>query len=306
MATPHQAELGFGASGAWAMRWFSPRRAETIIAEALSLGIRHFDTAGFYARGQAEPRLARALALGRERVGLQRDDLVISTKVGKKIGKGRRLIRDYGAEAVEREVLASCRALGVEAIDIVYVHGPNKHELSSALSGLLPLKDKGLVKAIGICTDGEGLFEAATQPNVDVVMGRYNLLNKTHGPAFASAKEHGKTTIAISPLGQALWRKRFFVPTRPSEAWYLARALMRGDGALRAARRAQFLHDTPGWRPAELMVAYLASDPLVDTLITTTTRPENLAEVAGAMKRPLPDDLRAALGAQAADTAPPP
>ena len=53
---PGSLRLGFGCAGAWAKPWFSTRKARAVLFTALENGVRHVDTAGFYADGEGESR----------------------------------------------------------------------------------------------------------------------------------------------------------------------------------------------------------------------------------------------------------
>lgn len=283
--------LGFGASGAWALSLYPEEKAQRVIDEAISLGIRHFDTAGFYNQGRAEERLGSVL-----KRHLKDDDrrptLTISTKIGKTIDDRGRLRRDFRRPTILSAIDQSCSRLGVETLDIVYLHGPDKHEILSSLPPLLALKEKGRIGAIGICSDAEPLRAAANLPEVDVLMGRFNLFDQRNAKTFAQAKANGKRTVAIAPLAQALWRRSLFTPRGIPDLWYTARAAMRNRQEWINAQRARWLHRIEGWTAAELAISFVASSPDIDVMITTTTRPAHLRETAAARLRPLPEIVR--------------
>lgn len=283
--------LGFGASGAWALSLYPEQKAQQIIDEAISLGIRHFDTAGFYNQGRAEERLGSTLKRYVNDDDI-RPTLTISTKIGKTIDTRGRLNRDFRPPTIDRTIKQSCSRLGVETLDVVYLHGPDKHEISSSLPHLLALKEKGRIGAIGICSDAEPLRTAIDLPEIDVLMGRFNLFDQRNAETFARAKAGGKRTVAIAPLAQALWRRSLFTPRGIPDLWYTARAAVRNRREWVNAQRARWLHRIDGWTAAELAVAFVASSPNIDVMITTTTRPAHLRETAAARLRPLPEVVR--------------
>ena len=118
-----------------------------IVPAAWEAGIRLFDTAPHYGLGLSETRLGAALRPH------PRDDYVLSTKVGRVLEPNPdyrpgdtdrenlfavpatlRRRRDYSRDGVLRSVEDSLQRLGVDRIDILYVHDPDEHE-KEALEG---------------------------------------------------------------------------------------------------------------------------------------------------------------------------
>ncbi len=277
--------LGFGAAAPWGERWFSEDKAERLIRTALANGITHFDTAGFYCGGEAEPRLGRILSRAVAEGVTTWDSLTVSTKVGKQIAEAGGLVRDFRPPSIEASVEAATRTFGGKPLDIVYLHGPNKHELLSSLPVLKRHKDRGRIMAIGVCTDTTQLMHVACHPDIDVIMARYNLLNTQNGLGFQEAKAAGKQLVAIAPLAQALWRSDLLFPRAPSHFWYLARALKNSPRETLAAQRARWLHRVEGWSPAALALAFQRVSGLADVVMTTSTKDAHIMEAAEAMKR---------------------
>jgi aryl-alcohol dehydrogenase-like predicted oxidoreductase len=85
-----------------------------------------FDTAPAYGAGEAERRLGRALAT------LQRDRLVICSKVGFGSHGLRGRSRDFSPDGVESSLRESLARLGVEGLDILFLHGADPSELTPA------------------------------------------------------------------------------------------------------------------------------------------------------------------------------
>ncbi len=282
--------LGFGASGAWGSRAISDRQAASVIETALQNGVRHFDTAGFYQDGRAEYRLGRALSDLLPALKINQDDIEISVKVGKRHVDGK-LVPDATAEGLSATLDKSCERLNRERLDIVYLHGPSAAEISNLLPALEAERAAGRIRAIGICTDGANVAMAAAMPNIDILMARLNLFDQGHLSTFADAKAAGKRTVAIAPLGQALWRRDLFLPTRPSNMWYLARALMRNREAFFAAQRLKWIRSFPEWSPAQIAIAYLRQLEIIDVAVTTTTQPKHLQETVSALTKPVPAKL---------------
>ncbi len=115
-------------------------------------GLRHFDTAPLYGKGESERIYGRAL---RHR---PRDEFVLSTKVGRN-GVDE---YDYSGTGVERSLAGSLQRLGLDRIDIAQIHDldPEKHgeqfesRFEQAVASGYPVLDAmrgaGAIGAIGI------------------------------------------------------------------------------------------------------------------------------------------------------------
>lgn len=281
--------LGFGASGAWGMAWFSARKAERLIGAALDAGIAHFDTAGFYAGGEAESRLGRFLR--------SRPDVFISTKTGTRyVGRGR-AVKDFSDAAIRADVEASRRRLDRDSLDLLYLHGPDAASIDLALPTLEALIEEGKVSSWGVCGEGAALTHAI-DVRAGALMGVYNVLDAHHRGVFERAKAAGIGVAAISPLAQGLYRRRIFTPTSIADGWKLARALVKNRQSLAAAQKVRpLLAGVEGLSPAQVALCYALAGGFVDIAMTTTTRERHLLESIGAVSRTLPQPVLAALDA---------
>ncbi len=184
----------------------SDQDAFATIDAAWDAGIRYFDTAPFYGYGLAERRMGLALH------NHVRAEYVISTKVGRllaplsQVGKAEfqpggawqnpppfASIYDYSASGLRRSVEASLQRLGMDYLDIVFVHDigevthgdKNAHYWSQLVSGgfreLEQLKREKLIGAIGLGVNEFSVISAA-QEHIDLdcsmLAGRYSLLEQ--------------------------------------------------------------------------------------------------------------------------------
>jgi D-threo-aldose 1-dehydrogenase len=167
-------ELGFGAAPiANLFRAISDDAAHEILESAWAGGVRYFDTAPLYGLGLSETRLNRFLR------GKPRESYVLSSKIGRLlkpvppdqrdgIGKwvdvpSRKEIYDYGYDATLRSLEFSLERLGIDRIDILYVHDLDlfNHGTPQALRArqdefmaggyhaLVALRDQGVIRAFG-------------------------------------------------------------------------------------------------------------------------------------------------------------
>ncbi len=175
-------------------REVSDEDARATIDSAWGLGIRYYDTAPHYGLGLSERRLGAALA------GRSRADYVLSTKVGRllqpldhhadlddqgfAVRATHRRVWDFSRDGIRRSLEGSLGRLGVERVDIVYLHDPDDHwdnVIESGYPALAELRDEGVVRAIGAgMNQSRMLAELVRLADVDIVMlaGRYTLLEQ--------------------------------------------------------------------------------------------------------------------------------
>ncbi|HEY3512811.1 MAG TPA: aldo/keto reductase, partial [Kribbella sp.] len=176
----------------------SEEQAHALLTAAWDAGVRYFDTAPHYGLGLSEQRLGRFLA------GKPRDEYVVSTKVGRLLREnpswdgtaldatgfvvpaGLRRELDYSPEGVRASVEDSLTRLGLDRIDILFVHDPDLSgdpgATESALTALADLRAEGMVAAIGTGTLGiDALLTTARSGLADVLMvaNRYTLLDQS-------------------------------------------------------------------------------------------------------------------------------
>ena len=167
------------------------------VATALAAGYRHLDTARIYENEAVVGEgLAAGLAGGAGAADgdLDREDVTVATKLW---------IDDLAADAVAPAARESADRLGVEAIDLLYVHRPRgDYDPAATLPALDRLVDEGLVRNVGVSN-----FETADLDRAIEVLGRPPAAHQTelhplfYKPALLDhAREHGYLVVAYSPL----------------------------------------------------------------------------------------------------------
>jgi D-threo-aldose 1-dehydrogenase len=168
--------------------------AGATVDAAWNLGIRYFDTAPHYGLGLSERRLGAALA------GRPRDEFVVSTKVGRllepveppvgrddegfDVAATHRRVWDFSRDGVLRSLEESLERLGLDRVDIVYLHDPDDHwqeAVDTAYPALEELRAQGVVASIGAgMNQSEMLAEFVRHTDMDLLMlaGRYTLLEQ--------------------------------------------------------------------------------------------------------------------------------
>ena len=168
----------------------SEAEAVAIIQGSLALDLNYFDTAPMYGVGQSERRYGQALH------GRARDSYVLSTKVGRVLHPSEpdsaqmTWSFDFSREGVRRSFETSLERLGIDYVDILYMHDPDnhyEHALTEALPVLVELRAQGRVKAIGAGMNQwemELQFAKTGQCDCFLLAGRYTLLDQTALPEF--------------------------------------------------------------------------------------------------------------------------
>ncbi len=189
--------LGFGAAGIGNLyRNVSDEDARATLEAAWNGGIRYFDTAPHYGLGLSERRVGEFLRTK------QREDFLISTKVGKLLRPNpgyngqsddegfevpAELRRQWAPDeaGIRASLEESLTRLGLDSVDILYLHDPDAYNLEEGITQALPalekLRSEGLVKAIGVgANSSDALLACVQRAELDLIMlaGRYTLLEQ--------------------------------------------------------------------------------------------------------------------------------
>ena len=186
----------------------------TAVDSAWQAGVRYFDTAPHYGLGLSEQRLGSALA------GRPRDAFVVSTKVGRLLvpdsaGADRRddagfdvpaafrRVWDFSRDGVLRSIESSLERLGMDRVDVVYLHDPDDHwpeAVGEGFPALAQLRAEGVVRAIGAGMNQSAMltrFVRETDMDVVMVAGRYTLLEQgALDDLLPAALERGIAVVA--------------------------------------------------------------------------------------------------------------
>ncbi|WP_223830859.1 aldo/keto reductase [Streptomyces venezuelae] len=207
--------LAFGAAGIGNLyREVTDAEAERALTTAWDRGIRSFDTAPHYGLGLSERRLGAFL---RDR---PRDAYTVSTKVGRllvpapgatgddladgfAVPATHRRAWDFSADGVRRSLEASLERLGLDRVDIVYLHDPDDHAeqaLTEAYPALEQLRAEGVVRAVGVGMNQTAVpTRFVTDTDIDAVLlaGRYTLLDQSGlAELLPAARRRGVSIVA--------------------------------------------------------------------------------------------------------------
>jgi D-threo-aldose 1-dehydrogenase len=225
-------ELGFGSAPLGNLfKAVSEEAAQAVLEAAWDGGVRYFDTAPLYGLGLSETRINRFLR------GKPRGDYVISTKVGRLlsttppgsgdgIGKwidvpSRRERFDYSHDGVFRSLEASLERLGLDRVDILYVHdldifthgseAAKADRLAEFMAGgyraLCRLRDEGVIAGFGAGVNEwepcDWLLERG-EFDIFLLAGRFTLLEQAALGFMDRAAARGVGVVIGGPYNSGI------------------------------------------------------------------------------------------------------
>jgi aryl-alcohol dehydrogenase-like predicted oxidoreductase len=169
------------------------------IHRALDLGVTFLDTADIYGAGHNEVLVGRGIA-GR------RDEVQLATKFGidRTMGDGRRVRRGEAAY-VKRSCESSLLRLGVDVIDLYYLHRPPETaEIEETVGAMGELVAEGKVRYLGLSeVDGGLLRRAHAVHPIAAVQSEYSLWTREPEiEVVATMRDLGVGLVPYSPLGR--------------------------------------------------------------------------------------------------------
>ena len=281
--------------------------ARATVDEAWRLGVRTFDTAPHYGAGVSELRLGAALR------GRPREELVLSTKVGRVLeepgtapaasmfaedsGLERRF--DFSGDGVRRSLEDSLTRLGLDRADIVHVHDPDEHldeAIASALPALAALRDEGVIGAVGAGMNAVApLLRIVREADVDCILlaGRHTLLDHSADDELLPlCLERGVSVLAAGVLNSGVLadpRDGATFDYEPASAEVLERA-----------RRLGAVCERHGVALPVAATAFPLRHPAVACVLVGARSPQEVSSDIDGVLRAMPDALWADLEAVAA------
>lgn len=243
-------QLSYGASPLGGVfRNISEADGIRTVHQALDLGINYIDVSPYYGATVAESVLGKALA------SVPRENYILSTKAGR-----------YGADFADfdfsrKRILSSldesCERLGVDDVDILFLHDIEFGNLTQILDESLPcleeLKKAGRIKYFGVTGYPLKVFDdIVSQFQIDCILTycRYALYDRSLTEIIPTLDEAGVGIINASPTGMGLLTERGSPPWHPGDerlilASQKAVALCQDRGADITALALQFAIDHP-------------------------------------------------------------
>jgi aryl-alcohol dehydrogenase-like predicted oxidoreductase len=172
-----------------------------VLDRALALGVNFLDTADMYGPWHNEELVARAIS-GR------REQFVIATKFGidRTVPPGQKNVKNAPAYA-RKCCEASLRRLGVEQIDLYYLHRRDPDvPIEETVGGMAELVAEGKVAHLGLSEVGADTLRKANAVHpIAALQSEYSLFTRgIEAEILPVARELGTTLVAYSPLSRGL------------------------------------------------------------------------------------------------------
>jgi len=198
----------------------------SLMKTVVDAGINFIDTANIYSFGESETLLGQSII----DLGLNRNDLVIATKVRGRMSKG---VNDVGLSRLNifQSVDASLKRMQIDHIDLLYVHGTDlKTPIEETVRALNDIVLTGKVRYIAICN-----WPAWMVMKAQGIADKYGW-NKFVGLQYYYSLASRDIERELVPL--AIDQNLAIMPWSPLAGGFLSGKYTRGGGAAGARRDA--------------------------------------------------------------------
>jgi L-glyceraldehyde 3-phosphate reductase len=279
----------FGGTDDWANQ-------RAMVRAAFDRGITHFDLANNYGPppGAAEENFGRLL---REDFAAHRDELIISTKAGYRMGPG-----PYGDGGSRKYLLSSLdqslRRLGLDYVDIFYHHRRDRETpLAETMGALADAVRRGRALYVGISN-----YDAASTRAAAAILRDMGVPLLIHQPVYNMLKrdvetgllpvlaELGVGCIPFSPLAQGLLTNRYLQDI-PADSRAAGSSVFLSPDRItpELQTRLRALADIAAARGvslAQLAVLWLWRRPEITTVLIGASRPTQIEDLGAATTQP--------------------
>jgi aryl-alcohol dehydrogenase-like predicted oxidoreductase len=262
--------------------------AIALISHALKLGITLLDTADIY--GESERLVGKAIA-GR------RDQVLLATKFGFSgpATEPERTV-DGSARYVKQACEASLRRLGLESIDLYYVHRVDpKVPIEETVGAMSKLVQEGKVKHLGLSEPSVATLRRAHKVHpIAAVQTEYSLWSRDpEDELLPVLQELGIALVAYSPLGRGFIAGRFrSIDDLAPDDWRRGNPRFQGENFaknLALVEHIKALAEERDCTPAQLALAWLLN------------RHDNVIPIPGTSSRQRLEENVAALDIELSD-----
>ncbi|GAA1434660.1 aldo/keto reductase [Streptomyces thermospinosisporus] len=261
------------------------------LERALELGVTLYDTADMYGSGENERFLAPFFKA-------HRDELLVATKFALALDPEdptRRIIRNDGPY-IRQAVEASLKRLGVDVIDLSYMHRRDLNvPIEETVGVMAELVQEGKVKQLGLSeVTADELRRAHAVHPIAAVQSEWSLFSRDiEARVVPAARELGVTLVPYSPLGRGFLTGSFADADKDLTPDDFRRQLPRYTGENAAANRAllaplRTVAEAHGATPAQIALAWVHQQSHVHDVpvipIPGTRKPERVEENTAATR----------------------
>ncbi|EGS38622.1 protein IolS [Limosilactobacillus oris F0423] len=255
-----------------------------LVDAAIANGINLLDTAYVYGLGHSEQLVGQVVKDHR------REELVIATKGAHDFSTGREVIRN-DPDFITQQVDQSLKRLGVDYIDIYYLHFPD-HDTpkGEAVGALQRLREAGKIRAIGISNFNlDQIKEANADGYVDVVEDEFSLLHQDHltEGMLDYLRDHQISFVPYFPLASGLLTGKYVqdvsFPADDIRSQIADFKQPRYGKILAAVDQVRPIADRHGATVAQTILAWYLQNPLITAVIPGAKRADQVISNAQAM-----------------------
>lgn len=259
-------------------------QARATLTRIFDSEVNFLDTSNGYSGGESERRIGAFIA---ERGGLPKG-FVLSTKVDRDATTG-----DFGGERVRRSAAESQARLGLDRIQLLFIHDPEHVGFEEAMrpggavETLVALKDEGVAQFIGVAGGPVDMLRQFVQTGAfDVLLthNRFTLVDRSAEALIDEALAAGLGVLNAAPYGGGILAKG---PKYTDRYGYrpASQHLLRTIAAM---------EEVCAQMNVSLSAAALQfslRDPRVTSTVVGTATPERVDELIDIASAPLPEEL---------------
>lgn len=255
-----------------------------LVDAAIANGINLLDTAYVYGLGHSEQLVGQVVKDHR------REELVIATKGAHDFSTGREVIRN-DPDFITQQVDQSLKRLGVDYIDIYYLHFPDYDTpKAEAVGALQRLREAGKIRAIGISNFNlDQIKEANADGYVDVVEDEFSLLHQDHltEGILDYLRDHQISFVPYFPLASGLLTGKYVqdvsFPADDIRSQIADFKQPRYGKILAAVDQVRPIADRHGATVAQTILAWYLQNQLITAVIPGAKRADQVISNAQAM-----------------------
>ena len=276
----------------------SVEQALDTLRAVFSSPINYIDTAASYGDGESERRIGLML---RELGGLP-EGYVLGTKVDRDAKTG-----DFSGEQMKRSLERSLQLLGLDRLQIVFLHDPEHTTFENVMGPGGPLEvlqdyqRQGVIDQLGVAGGPVDMMIRYVETGAFgsmITHNRYTLLNRSAAPLLEASAQRGMAVLNAAPYGSGILAKG------PSA--YARYAYQEADATtLQRAQHMEAVCNEHGVPLAAAALQFSLRDPRITSTIIGMTRPERVAQTVELAQHAIPDELWPLLDAEGYDESDP-